>query len=108
MSVALQPARTRSGEGNAGARFAIAADIQEVHFFLAKKQVQADQPYQVILGTPERPGIFSGAARVENGTVAVTVPAKLLIPGDYTLELQSIAADGRKQRLTTYYFRVSN
>jgi hypothetical protein len=108
MSVALQPARTRSGEGNAGAQFAIAADIQEVHFLLAEKQVQADQHYQVILGTPERPGIFSGAARIENGTVAVTVPAKLLIPGDYTLELQSIAADGRKQLLTTYYFRVNN
>jgi hypothetical protein len=108
MSVTLQPTRNRSAEGNAGAQFGIAADIQEIHFFLARKQVQADQRYQVILGTPERPGIFSGTARVENGTVAVTVPAKLLAPGDYTLELQSIAADGSRQPLTTYYFRVSN
>ena len=107
LSVVLEPGRERAGSPGqpAGAQFVVPPGIQEVHLDLRLHEAGAYDRYQVVIGTPERPGVFHAPAQMKDGKISVIVPAKVLTVGDYTLELQGIASDSSPQPVATYYFR---
>ena len=98
-SFLLEPGLTRSGGGSL---VTVPPGIEEVQLELALPDPAGHKVYRVVLGTPEHPGVWSGSATSKDATVVARVPAKALVAGDYTLELQ---ADG--QDLATYCFRVA-
>lgn len=107
LSFVLEPGRERTGAPGqlAGAQFIVPAGIQEVHLDLRLHEARTYDSYQVVIGTPERPGVFRGPVQMKNGKISVIVPAKILTAGDYTLELQGIASGSNPQPIATYYFR---
>jgi len=107
LSFVLEPGRERAGASGqpAGAQFIVPSGIHEVHLDLRLHEARVYDRYQVVIGTPERPDIFRGPAQMKDGKISVIVPAKVLIVGDYTLELQGIASDSNPQPVATYYFR---
>ena len=107
MSVMLEPGRERSGSSrpSAGAQFVVAPDVREVRFGLSVSGLMVYEQYQVVVGTPERPSVFHGPAKMESGAVIAIVPSDLLTVGDYTLELQGVVPNSSPQSIATYYFR---
>jgi hypothetical protein len=97
-AVSLSPGLVRGGTG---VQIALPAGTRQVQFELALPQSVADEHYRVILGTPERPKVWSGTAARKGKAAVTTVPADLLGAGDYTLELQVNGAG-----VADYYFRI--
>lgn len=98
LTVVLEPGLTRSGGGT---QITVPASTTMVRLQLEVINPGAHRKYYVTLGTVERPLVWQGSAVSADSGLGAEVPADKLIPGDYTLELES---DG--QELATYYFRV--
>jgi hypothetical protein len=98
-SFLLEPGLTRS---SGGTQIKVPAGISEVHFELVVPDLSQHKTYTAVLGTPERPAAWTGPGSRNDASLLAVVPAKVLRPGDYTLELQ---ADG--EDVATYSFRVA-
>ncbi|MBZ5525630.1 MAG: hypothetical protein LAP21_25695 [Acidobacteriia bacterium] len=107
ISVVLNPGRLRTGPGleSAGTQFTVPPGTREVIFQLATPDLPSYSAYRVVVGTPERPAVFTGSATLRNGVLTSIVPAGVLTAGDYTLELRGVATDSGSQPIATYYFR---
>jgi hypothetical protein len=99
LSFKLEPELTRSTTGR---EIAVPVGAREVNFDLVLAHISPSEEYRVILGTVERPAAWRGAAVVHDKGLATVVPAEVLSPGDYTLELQA-----GKEDIATFYFRVA-
>jgi hypothetical protein len=97
---ALEPGLTRSG-GGVEINVPRGTDVVRLELALPYPAGQT-ATYHAVLGSPERPGLWEGAASRNDATIVVSVPAKMLLAGDYTVELQ---ADGKD--MATYAFRVA-
>ena len=98
----LEPGLTRS-EDERGVEIKVPPGTDLVRFELTLPYPAGKaETYHVVVGTPERPAVWDGAASPDNAMAVVNIPAKVLLAGDYTLELQ---ADGKD--LATYCFRVA-
>jgi hypothetical protein len=102
VTFALEPGLTRS-EGERGVEIKVppGTDLVRLELALPYPAGQAEN-YHAVVGSPERPAVWNGEASRNDATVVVSVPAKLLLAGDYTLELR---ADGKD--VATYAFRVA-
>jgi hypothetical protein len=98
-SFALEPGLTRS---QGGTQISLPPGTTEVHFELAVANASAHKSYTAVLGTPERPAAWTSSVSAKDGSLLAVVPAKVLRPGDYTLELRA----GRED-VATYAFRVA-
>ena len=98
-SFLLEPGLTRS---SGGTQIKVPAGISEVHFELVAADSSAHKTYIAVLGTPERPAAWTGPVSAKDASFLAVVPAKVLRPGDYTLELQGDGED-----VATYSFRVA-
>jgi len=97
----LEPGLTRSA-GGGGVEIKVPPGTNLVRLELALPYPGKAETYHVVVGTPERPAMWDGAASPNNAMVVVNMPAKVLLAGDYTLELQ---ANGKE--VATYSFRVA-
>ena len=97
----LEPGLTRS-KGGGEVEIKVPPGTELVRLELALPYPSKVPTYHVVVGTPERPAVWDGAASPNNAMAVVNMPAKVLLAGDYTLELQ---ADGKD--LATYCFRVA-
>jgi len=97
----LEPGLTRS-EGGGEVEIKVPPGTDMVRFELALPYPGKADTYHVVVGTPERPAAWNGAASPNNAIAVVNMPAKVLLAGDYTLELQ---ANGKE--VATYCFRVA-
>lgn len=104
LSFTLEPGLVRSGSGM---QISIPAGSSKVQFKLIWRGVIAPQGYQVALGTPERPDAWSGRAVSKDGVLVATVPAEVLVAGDYVLRLHKLGPGARAEDQATYYFRVT-
>jgi hypothetical protein len=104
LSFRLEPGLLRSGSG---LQISLPAETGEVQLKLIWRKGAALQGYRAVLGTPERPNVWSGEAVFQDGVLIATVPAHVLIPGDYLLELQTPGQGSKAERQVTYYFRVA-
>jgi len=78
-----------------------------VRLTLALPDGTANASYRAIVGTPERPNLWSDAA-VRKGAGTVTVlPADVLSPGDYNLQLRATDGGDKWEDVAIYYFRVA-
>ncbi len=102
ISFSLEPGLTRL---NGGAQISIPAEIKQVQFQLELARPAASGNYRAVLNTPERTGVWSGAASLTVNKAVVTVPAQALPRGDYTLELQA-NRNAVWEEIETYYFRM--
>jgi hypothetical protein len=103
VSFVLEPGLLRSGAGN---QISVPASAQMARFELKIGASLPSGEFEAILGTPENPGIWKGAAFPQNHSLSVSVPTSVLATGDYTL---SVLATGNSQTapaVATYYFRV--
>jgi len=96
---ALEPGLTRS---QGGTQISLPQGIAEVHFELAAANPSAHKSYTAVLGTPERPAAWTGQVSPKEASLLAVVPAKVLRPGDYTLELRGDGED-----VATYSFRIA-
>src|SRR6266849_4815259 len=101
ISFSLEPGLTRL---NGGTQISIPAEIKQVQFQLELARPAGNENYRVVLNTPERTGVWSGAASLTANKAVVTVPAQALPRGDYTLELQA-NRNSTWEETETYYFR---
>jgi hypothetical protein len=76
-----------------------------VRFHLALPDGSTSTSYHAIVGTPEHQNIWNGVATVEGSGLVTVVPADVLNPGDYTLQLEATVS-GIPENVSTYYFRV--
>jgi hypothetical protein len=97
---ALAPGLTRSG-GGVEIKVPRGTDVIQLELALPYPAGQTET-YHAVLGSPERPGIWEGAASRNDTTVVIRVPAKMLLAGDYSVEL---LADGKDTAM--YAFRVA-
>jgi len=97
----LEPGLTRS-EGGGGVEIKVPPGTDLVRLELALPYPSKVPTYHVVVGTPERPAVWDGAASPNNAMAVVNMPAKVLLAGDYALELQ---ANGKE--VATYCFRVA-
>ncbi len=95
----LEPNVTRS-EG--GTRLTLPAGTTSVRLQLVVPNPAAHQSYRVSVGTAERPAVWQGPASPADSSLVTDVPAAVLSPGDYTLELE-----GDGEALATYSFRIT-
>jgi len=98
-SFSLEPGLTRS---SGGTQIKVPAGIGEVHFELVVEDTSAHKIYTAVLGTPEHPATWTGPVSPKDAGFLAVVPAQVLRPGDYTLELQGDGED-----VATYSFRVA-
>lgn len=98
-SFSLEPGLTRS---SGGTQIKVPAGISEVHFELVVANPSEHKSYRAVLGTPERPAVWTGPVSPKDGSLLAVVESKVLRPGDYTLELQGDGED-----VATYSFRVA-
>ncbi len=63
---------------------------------------ERSETYHAVVGSPERPAVWSGPGSRNDAVVVVSMPAKVILTGDYTLELQAEDKD-----VATYSFRVA-
>jgi hypothetical protein len=105
MSVILTPGRMRGTGTETGVEFVVPAGTREVQFHLKTSDLPIYSSYQVRLGTPENPALFTGPAKVEDGGLLAVVPASVLTAGDYTLDLQGVVPNSDQHPIGTYYFR---
>jgi hypothetical protein len=98
-SFLLEPGLTRS---SGGTQIKVPAGISEVHFELVAADSSAHKTYIAVLGTPERPAAWTGPVSPKDAGFLAVVPAQVLRPGDYTLEVQ-----GEGEDVATYSFRVA-
>ncbi len=103
LSFSLEPGLQR---GSAGIQISIPAGVQEVKFKLALPRSTSEGTYQVILETPEHPGLWTGTALRDGPAVVTTVPHHQLTAGDYTLTLRAASADANSDIIEIYYLRV--
>lgn len=96
-SFLLESGLTRS-EG--GREITLPPGVNEVRLELILPDAAVRTSYRVVLATPERQ-VWSGPASLKNANLVTTIPANVLVPGDYTLELQEGG-----NNIATYYFRV--
>jgi hypothetical protein len=98
----LEPGLTRS-EGERGVEMKVppGTDLVRLELALPYPAGRAEN-YHAVVGSPERPAVWNGEASRNEAMVVVSVPARVLLAGDYTLELQ---ADGKD--VATYAFRVA-
>jgi hypothetical protein len=101
VSFSLDPGLVRSG---GGVKIRIPPGTQ-VRLRLALANPPGQAVYRVVVGTPERPNIWSGAAVLRDTSLTTVVPADVLSAGDYTLQLQT-ASNNNWENVATYYFRV--
>jgi hypothetical protein len=102
VTLVLEPGLTRS-EGAGGEEIKVPPGTDEVRLELALPYPAGQAAaYRVIVGSPERPAVWKGAASRNDAMVVADVPAQVLLAGDYTVELQ---ADGKD--VATYCFRVA-
>jgi hypothetical protein len=99
ISLVLEPGLTR---GDTGTQLDVMAKTREVSLELMLPNVAVDGSYHVIIGTVEQPAIWNGLAIAGNGSLLAIVPAEILAPGDYSVQLQH-----GKETVATYYFRVA-
>ena len=97
----LEPGLTRS-EGGGELEIKVPPGTDLVRLELALPSPGKAETYHVVVGTPERPAVWDGAASPNDAMAVVNIPAKALLAGDYTLELQ---ANGKE--VATYSFRVA-
>lgn len=97
----LEPGLTRS-EGGGEMEIKVPPGTDLVRLELALPSPGKAETYHVVVGTPERPAVWNGAASLNNAMVVVNMPAKVLLAGDYSLELQANGKD-----VATYSFRVA-
>ena len=97
----VEPGLTRS-EGGGEVEIKVPPGTDLVRLELALPYPGKGETYHVVVGTPERPAVWDGAASPNNAMAVVNIPAKALLAGDYTLELQ---ANGKE--VATYSFRVA-
>lgn len=102
VSFSLDSGQAR-GEG--GVQISVPSRVTQVQFMLTPPTLAVNQSYGVVLGTPERPGVWSGLAVRKDSKLVTVVPAGLLTAGDYTLKLQDAGANGGD--VAAYYFRVA-
>jgi hypothetical protein len=98
-SFLLEPGLTRS---SGGTQIKVPAGISEVHFELVAADSSAHRIYTAVLGTPERPAAWTGPVSPKDAVFLAVVPAQVLRPGDYTLEVHGDGED-----VATYSFRVA-
>jgi hypothetical protein len=102
VTFALEPGLTRSREGG-GVEIKVPPGTDEIRLELALPYAAGHaEIYHVLVGTPERPAVWDGSASAGNAVVVANIPAKVLLAGDYTLELQANGKD-----IGTYFFRIA-
>jgi hypothetical protein len=99
---ALQPGLLRSGSG-VSIHLPQAARIR---FELALANPASGAAYRAIVGTPEHPDVWHGAADLQGEHIVTVMPAGVLSRGDYILELQVKERPDTWTRAASYYFRV--
>jgi len=100
-SFQLEPGLTRSRGGQLEINVSPGTDVVLLELALPDSAGRGET-YHVVLGTPEHPAAWNGAASAKGAVAVASVPAKVLKAGDYTLELQ---VDGKD--VGTYSFRVA-
>jgi len=105
VAISLSPGLLRSG---AGVQISMPRGTSQLEFHLAVAGLPVYESYQVVLGTPERPGVFTGPAAPKGSLMIATVPCTALTAGDYTLQLQGVASSGDPKPIGTYFFRLSD
>lgn len=107
-SFLLTPGLVRSGAGEAN-KLAIPGDVNRVLLRLALGQEDTYRGYQALLQTAEGVEVWRNErilkARTDQ-TVELTLPARLLNKGDYTLTLSGINIGGAVEEITEYSFTV--
>ena len=103
VSYVLEPGLLRSGTGN---QISVPASAQIARFELNIGGSLPSGEFEAILGTPENPGIWKGAAVPRNHRLVVSVPTSVLAPGDYTWSVLATGNSQASQAVATYYFRV--
>src|SRR5262249_36487133 len=99
----LEPGLLRSGAGN---QINVPATAEMAQFDLNTGNSLPGSEFEAILGTPENPDIWKGAAVRKDHRLSVSVPASLLAIGDYTLRVFAASNSPDSQAVATYYFRV--
>src|SRR5262249_43552889 len=99
----LEPGLLRSGAGN---QISVPASAQMARFELNMGGSLPSGEFEAILGTPENPGIWKGAAVPRDHRLAVSVPTSVLAAGDYTLSVLATGNSQASPAVATYYFRV--
>lgn len=96
------------GEGPQSKPLQIAPGTDAVQILLhVPAQYGPYQNYQVELVTRNFPDTSLKVAEQRSQTVTAIVPANLLTPGSYGVQLTGIKTDGKQERVTgTYYFTV--
>ena len=106
----MKPGLRRSsqeGSSSTPQQFALAGRIHEIRFDLEIVALPQYKSYRALVGTPERPATWSGAATVQGDILSATVPADVLPIGDYTLQLQGVTSTGNAEPIDIYYFRLT-
>lgn len=103
-AIFLKPGRLRSGGGE---QITVPHGIEQLHFSLSISGLPAYDRYQIVVGTPEHPRLFTGMAFRQGSSMTANVPAAQLAAGDYTLELLGVVPDGAGQPIETYFFRLA-
>lgn len=108
-SFLLTPGLVRSGTGEAN-KLAIPSGANQVRLRLALDQVDTYRIYRTVLQTAEGVEVWRSQripkART-NQTVELTLPARLLSKGHYTLTLRGINIGGAVEEISEYSFTVS-
>ena len=88
-------------------RLTIPSNISQARLQLSLKRPGSYQSYQAVLQTLDGANLWSrNLPRSSGRAVTVTVPAKLLPPGDYVLLLKGKTADGQLEEVDEYHFNT--
>ena len=89
-------------------RLTIPATVSHLRLQLSLKRPGAYQRYQAVLQRLDGANLWSrNLPRNSGRAVTVTVPAKLLPPGDYVLLLKGKTADGQLEEIDEYHFNAA-
>lgn len=89
-------------------RLTIPSDTTQLRLQLTMKRPGSYQSYQAVLQTLDGANLWSrNLPRSAGRAVAVTVPAKLLPPGDYVIVLKGKTADGQMEEIDEYHFSAA-
>lgn len=89
-------------------RLTIPPDITQLRLQLTLKRSGDYQGYQAVLQTLDGANLWSrNLPRSAGRAVTVTVPTKLLPPGDYMIVLKGKTADGQMEEVDEYHFNTA-
>ena len=83
--------------------------VSQLRLQLSFKRPGNYQAYQAVLQTLDGADLWSRnlSRELRRARLTVTVPAKLLPPGDYVLVLKGKTADGQLEEIDEYHFSTA-